>query len=77
MYQTSIFTQRKKKSLNPLEKSFACGKEHYIHVHSARNLDCFRCEMQFISFSVFVSKTTASNTGEENIKATIPRQCAH
>ena len=80
MYQDLLFTGRKKKkkeSLNPLEKSLACGKDHYINVHSARNLGCFRCEVRSIRFSVFISKITASSTGEENIKATLPRQRAH
>lgn len=72
----SFFERKRKESSNCLEKCFACGKEHYINVHPARNFDCFRCEMQFISFSV-ISKTIVSKTVKENIRTALPRKCVH
>ena len=72
----SFFERRRKESSNCLEKGFACGKEHYINVHPARNFDCFRCEMQFISFSV-ISKTIVSKIVKENIRTALPRKCVH
>ena len=72
----SFFDRRRKEPSNCLEKGFACGKEHYINVHPARNFDCFRCEMQFISFSV-VSKTIASKTVKEDTGTALPRKCVH
>lgn len=46
------FLTVEKKASNSRENSFACGKECSINVHPARNVDCFRCELQFISVSV-------------------------
>ena len=76
MYQDFLLRKEKKRIFKPSEKRFACGKEHYINVHPVRNFDCFRCEMQFISFSV-ISKTIVSKTVKENIRTALPRKCVH
>lgn len=69
------FPTMEKKSSNPKEESSACGKECSITVHLARDVDCFRCEPQFISVSVPCSQDNClKHSGEK--QTTWPPECA-